>query len=130
MNYLLDTNVLIELNGNNEKVIAQVNELLGSATGEPCITLFNFAEFYAGAIRKKQEAEAMAFLNSFNQLTLSQASAQIYAELWNKYARKGSPLAVFDLLIASVAIASNATLLTLDKDFEKIDELKKIMLAI
>jgi predicted nucleic acid-binding protein len=36
----------------------------------------------------------------------------------------------FDLLIASIAIERGATLLTTDMDFEKIEELKKEIIAV
>lgn len=129
MNYVLDTGILIEISKDNKSLIDQLDKLLRSTTAEPSITLFNFAEFYAGEIGRRRESEALKFLSSFNQLTLSQASAKTYAELWHRYSRKGTPVAVFDLLIASIAIVSNATLLTLDKDFGKVDELKKIIFA-
>ena len=51
------------------------------------------------------------------------------ADLKYKYEKKGIVVPLADLIIASIAIENNAVLVTSDKDFEKIEELKKIIIS-
>ena len=68
------------------------------------------------------------FINKFNCLKASGITAQILAELKNKYEKKGIMLGLADLIIASHAKEYNMVLVTQDRDFEKIDEISKIIL--
>ena len=68
------------------------------------------------------------FINKFNCLKASVMTAQILAELKHKYEKKGIQIGLADLIIASQAKESNMTLVSMDKTFEKIEEINKIIL--
>ena len=129
MKYLLDTGILIELEHKNKKIV----ELLKGIVKDfnlLNISLFGYAEFYYGYLLKSSEAkrEAEDFLDIFNQLTLTKASAKRFCSLDDKYSKQGMGVKPFDLLTAAIAIEENLTLLTMDSDFERVDEVTKIIL--
>ena len=68
------------------------------------------------------------FINKFNCLKPSGITAQILAELRNKYEKKGIAIGLADLIVASTAKEHNMAVVTQDKIFEKIDEINKIVL--
>ena len=131
MRYLLDTGILIEIEHKNKKFIEFLKETI-QEFGLLSITLFNYEEFYYGYLLKEPEAkrEAENFLDLFNQLTLTKASAKRYTELDYKYMKQGAGLKPFDLLMAAIAIEENLTLLTTDTDFERIRELDRVILKL
>ena len=130
MGYLVDTGILIELEHKNKRLVDKLNRLVEDFA-QLNITLFNFAEFYYGYMSKKPEdkKEAENFLDIFNYLTLTKASAKRYSELDYKYSKQGIGFEPFDLLMAAIAIEEKLTLLTTDTDFERIAELKKEIIS-
>ena len=70
----------------------------------------------------------IGFINEFKCLKASSMTAQILAELKNKYEKKGITMGLADLIIASHTIEGNFVLVTNDKAFEKVDEINKIIL--
>ena len=68
------------------------------------------------------------FLKKFNILQTTNSSAEILSDLKIKYDKKGMSLPLADLLSASIVIDNSLILVTKDRDFEKIEELKKIIL--
>ncbi len=130
MAYLLDTGILIELEHKNKRFADNLNKLVKDFA-QLNITLFNFAEFYYGYLLKnaKTKREAENFLDIFNHLTLTKASAKRYSELDCKYSKQGVGFEPFDLLMAAIAIEEKMTLLTTDSDFARIAELKKEILS-
>ena len=129
MKYLLDTGVLIEIEHKNKRFMQSLKGIVNDFSLLN-ITIFNFAEFYYGYILKDQsdKLEAESFLGVFNQLTLTKASAKRYCELDYKYSKQGTGLEPFDMLMVAIAIEENLVLLTTDTDFERVGELKKIIL--
>ena len=107
--------------------------LFGSISRSDCAPdkrdFFNFAEYYFGEIGAGKETAAIRFLDSFNLLPLTKESSKAYANLRHKYKIKRAPLASIDLFIAAIAIENNATLITTDKDFERVEELKTIVVS-
>ena len=129
MKYLLDTGILIELEHKNKKVVELLKDIVKDFSLLH-ISLFSYAEFYYGYLLKSSEVkkEAEDFLDIFNQLTLTRASAKRFCGLDYKYSKQGVGVKPFDLLMASIAIEENLTLLTMDSDFERVDEVSKIIL--
>ena len=131
MKYLLDTGILIELERKNKKIVELLKDIVKDF-GLLNISLFSYAEFYYGYLLKSPEAkkEAEVFLDIFNQLTLTRASAKRFCGLDYKYSKQGVGVKPFDLLMASIAIEENLTLLTMDSDFERVEEVSKIIMRI
>ena len=94
------------------------------------ITLLSYAEFYQGYAGKQPQVkkECENFLNTFKHLTISEASAKLYAELSYKYAKQGITIEPFDLLITAIAIEHGTKVITTDTDFERMAEVDKIIL--
>ena len=129
MKYLLDTGILIELEHKNKKALELLKDIVKDLS-LLSISLFSYAEFYYGYLLKSPEAkkEAEDFLDIFNHITLTKASAKRFCGLDYKYSKQGMGVKPFDLLMAAIAIEENLTLLTMDSDFERVEEVSKIIL--
>lgn len=129
MKYVLDTSILIGLERGNKAVIEGFGELVSEENAFFTTTL-NIAEFYYGYAGKNNEAKKKAneFLNRFKLLTLTLDSAMSYAELAYLHDSEGEKVEDFDLLTAAIAMDNNATVITLDKGFDRIRGAKTLLL--
>lgn len=73
----------------------------------------------------KNAKAAVAFVRRFDILNTTERTSELLADLKSEYDRKGIALPLADLIIASLMIENDMVLVTKDKDFEKIEELKK-----
>lgn len=130
MNYVLDTNALIEIRKGNESFAEAVKRIVGSDAKQPFITLMTFSEYYFGCLNADEEGrkDCLNFLNAFGHLSLTKGSAMLYAELTKKYRKLGLSLDAVDMFIAAITADNGMTLLTLDKGFERLTELKKVVI--
>lgn len=130
MTLVLDTSILIELEKKNSFVIDKLRSFISLNPSPAKITFMNYFEFLFGLHQKspKNKDKAIAFLNHFSVLQTTKSTAEILSDLKYKYDKKGIVLALSDLLIASLVMENNMTLISMDKDFEKIVELKKIII--
>lgn len=128
MKYVLDTSMLIGIERGNKTVIERFGELVSDENVFFTTTL-NIAEFYYGYAGKSKEAKKTAneFLNRFKLLTLTFDSAKSYAELAYSHDRLGEKVEDFDLLTAAIAMDNNATVITLDKGFDRIRGAKTLL---
>lgn len=130
MNYVLDTNALIEIRKGNKSFAEAVKGIVGSDVKQPFITLMTFSEYYFGCLNANEEGkkDCLNFLNAFRHLSLTKSSAMLYAELTKKYRKLGLSLDAVDMFIAAITADNGMTLLTLDKGFERLAELKKVVI--
>ena len=130
MTLLLDTSILIEIQRKDKEIIQKLDELTKIHFQPASISFINYFEFYFGLFDKsiRNRQNMMEFINKFNCLKASITTAQILAELKNKYEKKGIMIGLSDLIIASHAKENNLTLLTQDKIFEKIEDINKIVI--
>lgn len=130
MTLLLDTSILIGIQKRDKEVIAKLEEIKDRHSQPACISFINYFEFYSGLIKKnaKNRELMVNFLNKFSCLKGSSMTAEILAELKNKYEKKGVVLGLADLIIASHAKESSTVLITRDKAFEKIEDIQKIII--
>jgi predicted nucleic acid-binding protein len=77
--------------------------------------------------KPKKYSELKEFVDQFNVLSTTKKTAEILSNLRIKYDASGEKLPLADLLIASQIIENQLVLVTKDKDFERIKELKKII---
>lgn len=117
---LLDTSVIIGLlRGEKE-----VEELVADEEETLCTCFPVQCELYRGTrlARKTEEGEkeVESLLDELEHLEANKESARKAAELREKYPEINS----FDLMIAGICIANNTEIITRDKDFTKIEELK------
>ncbi len=128
MNYVLDTSILISIRKGRASAIEQVKRLVSEENAH--ITLLSFSEYYYGALPANPEGrqDCLDFLSTFSHLSLTKNSAIIYAALTYKYKKKGLTMDPMDMLTASITIDNDMTLITSDEDFNRVEELKKIMI--
>ena len=76
-------------------------------------------------VKQYEEEKIEDTLNSLNILQLNKESAKIAGKLQAELINKGEDIGITDILIASIAIQNNETLITRNiKHFEKIPNLK------
>jgi tRNA(fMet)-specific endonuclease VapC len=114
VSYLLDTNICIAfLKGKDEKLIQQIK----NRTPEDfALCSIVKAELLFGA-RNSQKVEGnlnllKEFFSQFQSHTFDDLAAEFYGTIRVLLTRAGTPIGANDLLIASIALAQNAVLLT------------------
>ena len=113
MQYLLDTDTCIYwLNG--KKSVR--DKLLEIGFQEVSICVITVSELYFGAYNsskiKQNLTTAEIFIQNIGVLPLSNQTLKQFGQLKAQLRKAGTPVADFDLLIASVAITENLTLVT------------------
>ena len=118
--YVIDSNIIIEFFNNTELS----KRALRLCNGENALTTSICQhEVLAGA---RKEREIFIFSNLFNGFEILEHNAKsafFSSEIYRDLKNKGKMIGDMDILIAGICRANNATLITLDKDFEKIDGL-------
>lgn len=118
----LDTNFLILLIRQNSQAISKLRTLKGPLY----TTIINLAELYKGAYlsnnvsRETQKVDNL--MRFIRVIMLDRSSSKLFGQL-NQQLRSNR-LEDADLLIASIAISNNETLLTRDQDFRRISTLQ------
>jgi predicted nucleic acid-binding protein len=88
--------------------------------------LFGLARLAEGRRRSDLEGKAAAILAALRCEPVAPPSADLYAVLKTEQQRRGVCLDENDLWIAATALALNATLVSRDTDFQRIDRLTVI----
>jgi len=129
MALVLDTSILVDIERKRNETVKKLEEISKNHFLPPRITFINYFEFYEGIIEKniKNKSVLMVFINKFMCLRASSRTAEILANLKHKYGKKGITFGLADLIIAAQVIENNATLVTKDNVFEKIEEMDKII---
>lgn len=118
---LIDTNIFIEIFRDNLKVIEFFDTL---NKNELAISIITYAELIFGARNKVEKQMIEKHLSGLHIFHLDNNISIIFIKLIKDYCLSHK-LNIPDALIASSAISSNSTLLTLNvKDFHYIPELR------
>ncbi len=123
MTYLLDSNTCIRyLNGRAPKVVAKLNV---TPPSEIAVCSIVKAELFTGAAKSQTPARTLArqtaFLTRFVSLPFDDAAATVYGPTRAALEQAGTPIGPNDLLIAAIALAHQATLVTHNtREFERI----------
>ena len=130
MALLFDTSIIIGLERGNKDVIKKISELSKTYSGRPQVSFITYYEFMFGIKNRspKNQADAVEFINNFYCLPATKKTAEILAELRNKYLAKGLEINLADFIIASHAKENSMVLVTKDRAFEKIEEIDKIII--
>jgi len=131
LKYLVDTDWIIDHLNGVEAVSKKLEKLAPSGI---CTSIISIAELYEGVYGSRHyEASLNAletFLAGITVLPIDQDACKIFGRERNKLRKQGNIIGDFDLLIASICLRHNLTLLTNNKDhFERIDSLKIISLV-
>jgi tRNA(fMet)-specific endonuclease VapC len=93
-----------------------------------CVSAITAAELLFGVARRPDapglETAVGEFLLRLDVLAWDSAAARAYAGLRSRLERAGRPLGALDTLIAAHALAADAVLVTSDKAFRNVKELK------
>lgn len=113
MSYLLDTDTCIYWLTNRQSVRERVREV---GWNQISICVITVAELYYGAYNSNRVTENLAraefFIQNLPVLPLNDTALRRFGELKAELRRTGQPIADFDLLIASVALAEGCVLVT------------------
>ncbi|USS40237.1 type II toxin-antitoxin system VapC family toxin [Thermococcus aggregans] len=115
MDGLLDTSVVIEIFGGNRRVVDGLYQEGNKEYSLPTVVLF---ELHCGHLKEREEL----MLEMIPKVEFDENSAKIAGAIFRDMMKKGKRPPLNDLLIASTAIAHNATLYTCDRDFERFKE--------
>jgi tRNA(fMet)-specific endonuclease VapC len=114
MTYLLDTNACIELLNERDTPIAQ--KLSVTNFQEIVVCSVVKAELYHGAYKSNRSEANLnllaRFFQRFASLPFDDSAAEQYGRLRALLQKQGNLIGPNDLLIASIAIANNVTLVT------------------
>lgn len=130
MTLVFDTSILIRLEKNDKIVTNRISEIVKVDSAPAVITFMSYFEFYhvLRAKSPKNKEHALLFLDKFHCMHTTKETARILSALKETYDKAGKSFSLADYLIASQAIENNLTLVTTDKQFNEIKELKKIIL--
>ena len=114
MRLFLDTNIIIYALKNEFPAIREhFRSVPAQSIAIPTVVL---AEIEYGARKSRNYAETIRryseFTNTFESVPFSSAAAMRYGELWAHLERTGTLIGANDLMIASIALAEDATLIT------------------
>jgi len=128
MTLLLDTSILVALEREDSFVKKKIGEL--SESKPPFISFISLFEFLYGleSLPLEKKANLKKFLWKFSVLHTTNETAMWLSYLKYCYVKQGKQKSLSDLFIASQALEHKLTLVTRDKDFEDISEIKKIMI--
>ncbi|MEW6001026.1 MAG: type II toxin-antitoxin system VapC family toxin [Nitrospirota bacterium] len=131
MKYLIDTDWIIDHLNGIESVTKKLEKLAPSGI---CTSIISVAELYEGVYGSRNYEDSLSALETFLEgitvLPIDQDICRIFGRERNKLRKHGNIIGDFDLLIASICLRHNLTLLTNNKEhFERIDSLKIISLV-
>ena len=113
MRYILDTNTCVYALKLQGRVVDRMREHVPS---EIVITIITLAELWFGAHKSTRRAavrrEIDGFLEPFEMLPFDREAADTYARVRFDLERVGRPMGERDLLIASIALARDLTVVT------------------
>ncbi len=127
MSYLLDTNTcIVFLNG---RAIGVRRKLETLSPREVFVCSVVKAELFYGAMKSVDPQRTLSgqqvFLNQFASLPFDDAAAEAYGQIRSKLDRAGTPIGPNDLMIASIAMSNQLTLVTHNlREFGRISDLK------
>lgn len=105
-----------------------VQKLAQSEPDELATTIINQAELLFGAYHSEQITKKLSSVKNFLQhlkvLPFDENSAEIFAQIKSQLQKNGTPVADLDLMIASICLANQATLVSNNtKHFARIENL-------
>jgi len=126
LKYIIDSDILIYFLKNHPKVVNKFAEAEADDIG---ITIITYAELLFGAYNslkiKKNLSKIKSFLETMTIVDFDKPAADIFARLKSDLRKEGKIISDMDLIIASICIANQLTLITNNsKHFKRIRELK------
>ncbi|MBI5391361.1 type II toxin-antitoxin system VapC family toxin [Candidatus Woesearchaeota archaeon] len=131
MALILDTSILIDIEQEVPETLHALAEIVRYEQHPASISFMSYFEFLYGLRNQSYQVkqEKTAWLRKFLCLEAGLHTAEILAELRQRYATKGKPLPLADMIIAAQTKEHHLTLVTKDKLFDKIEEIKAIVIT-
>ena len=121
-NYLLDSNIIIDIFRGDAKAISRVKQLTAIH-----VSVITIGELYYGAKKSnqtpKRESEIEQLEEMVTILNITGPTAKIYGQVKDQLRAKGKPIPENDIWIAATVMEHQLTLLTKDKHFENVEGL-------
>jgi tRNA(fMet)-specific endonuclease VapC len=121
--FLLDTNIIIEVFDGKKAIADKINKLPGF-----CISSVVLGELYTGINRVRNKARHLKKLNDFLKLCTvlgtDSTTAKQYGAIIATLYKKGKPIPTNDVWIAATAMQHNLIVVSRDKHFAEITGLK------
>jgi tRNA(fMet)-specific endonuclease VapC len=118
--YLLDSNIVIDLFRGDKIAIARVKKI--KTIYVPVIVI---GELYYGANKSNQTPKRLLEIEQLERtviiMDVTKSTARIYGQIKNELHIKGKPIPENDVWIAAIAKEHNFTLLTKDQHFDNVD---------
>ena len=129
MTYLLDTTAVSALMRREPNIRARVGTIAPTDRAMVCTitrgeVLYGLVRLPQGKRRSDLEVEAGHLFAQLPCVSVPEAAAERYAQVKWEADRKGTPLDDNDLWIAATALCMDATLVTRDSDFQRVDGLQ------
>jgi tRNA(fMet)-specific endonuclease VapC len=126
LKYIIDSDILIYFLKNHPKV---VNKFAEAEPDDIAVTIISYAELLFGAYNslkiKENLSKIKSFLETMTLVNFDKPAADIFARLKSDLRKEGKIISDMDLIIASICIANQWTLITNNlKHFKRIRELK------
>ncbi|HDQ00423.1 MAG TPA: type II toxin-antitoxin system VapC family toxin [bacterium] len=127
MTYLLDTNSCIKyLNGTSENIKTRLES---KQLQDIVVCSIVKAELFYCAQKSAKPTENLEkvhkFIDRFVSLPFDNKASEKYGEIRSNLEKAGTPIGPNDLLIASIALANNVTLVTHNiREFKRVKRLK------
>ena len=126
---VIDTSILIDALHRKQAALRKIKEL--EETGETlCTTQINVLELYKGVyspIRSERGLQKVKkLLDAFVILSIDEDVYDMFGELSSELRRRGEAIGDFDELIASIALANGAVIVSGDTHFRRVPGLKAV----
>ena len=127
MALILDTSVLIDLDNQDANTLQNMKQLQVRYRLPIKVTFMSYFEFYDGLQNKAPPKlpRSLVFLELFETLLPTKQTARIISQLKHNH----PTMTLADLMIAAQTIENDGFLVTSDKDFEQIKELRLVMFS-
>ena len=124
MTLVFDSSIIIEIERRNRDIIEKLKELRKLHPAPPKISFVSYFEFLYGLRKKspKNKIKSEEFLQLFETIQTTLSTASFLVRLKEKY-----ELSLTDLFIASQVMEHDYVLVTKDNDFERIEEIEKVI---
>ncbi len=126
---VIDTSVLIDALHRKEAALRKILEM--EEMGETlCTTQINVLELYKGVYSPTRSEAGLEkvkkLLDAFVILTIDEDAYEMFGELSAELKRRGEAIGDFDELIASIALANGAAIVSRDGHFRRVPGLKAV----
>lgn len=120
--FLLDSSIILEIINDTEKS----KEIIPKLKGGLFTTPFSIYEIFLG-LKQDELFILEKLLNTLKVISFDTNASLISVQIMKKLTNKGEKINLVDIFISSIAISNNYTLVSLDKDFKNINNLKMII---